>query len=183
MKEGRLAQLVEELGRRELDVVVQSIDARTDVPGLMREVLFENHMVPIVSTSHPLTKRKSHVACLHLMAYPWIAPPSRTRMRINLDRVMAENGYALAPRVITGSISVMQSLLQQDNHVSACSVMLATYLEARGEVHLLPLSAPFGPVGAVFRERDQHPQLQAFLGSLREQVNAYSQSRLATSTA
>lgn len=66
----------------------------------------------------------------------------------------------------------MENLLPQDAYISVCSRVVGAHLARRGEIRMLPLSAPFGPVGAVFRERDQHPQLRAFLESLRLQAGA-----------
>ena len=169
LSEGVFNQLLEGLEKRDLDLVVGSIDARAYAPHLVHEVLFEDDIVAIVGPKHPLAK-KQRLYWSDLVEYPWIMPPPNTLMRRRLETVLLERrGAGIRPRVETGSIVTIASILRQSDCVSVCSGSLGARLHEAGMVRALPLTEGFGPVGAVYRDAEKHPQLEAFLEALRRQ--------------
>lgn len=171
MTEGAFSLLLERLEARELDIVVGSIDARAYAAGLAHEVLFEDRIVAIVGLQHPI-RQKAKPLWSDLVPFPWIMPEKNTLMRNRLDTVLLENGGAgVRPRLETASIIIIETVLRQTDYVAVCSASLGAHLHRLGLVHALPLTAGFGPVGAVYRERDSHPVLGDFLAELRRQAN------------
>ena len=171
MTEGAFSLLLERLEARELDIVVGSIDARAYSAGLAHEVLFEDRIVAIVGLQHPIRKKEKPLWA-DLLDYPWIMPDKNTLMRNRLDTVLLENGGAgVRPRLETASIITIETVLRQTDYVAVCSASLGAHLHNLGLVHALPLTAGFGPVGAVYRERDSHAVLARFLAELRLQAS------------
>lgn len=171
MSEGAFNHLLEGLDKRDLDLVVGSIDARAYGPNLRHEVLFEDTIVAIVGPQHPLARRKARLYWADLLPYPWIMPPRGTLMRSRLETVLLERGGAgIRPRVETASIITIESMLRQTECVSVCSGSLGAHLHQVGLVRTLPLSVAFGPVGAVYRDGEDHPQVREFLEVLRRQA-------------
>jgi DNA-binding transcriptional LysR family regulator len=171
MSEGAFNLLLEGLDKRDLDLVVGSIDARAYGENLRHEVLFEDSIVAIVGPQHPLARKKGRMDWPALFPYPWIMPPRGTLMRNRLETVLLECGGAgIRPQVETASIITIESMLRQTECVSVCSGSLGTHLHEVGVVRALPLTMAFGPVGAVFRGGEDHPQVQQFLAVLRRQA-------------
>lgn len=174
MVEGAFNQLLQGLEKRELDLIVASLDARAYRQDLAHEVLFEDTFVAIVGRHHSLA-RSTGLLWSDLLPYPWIMPPRDTLMRNRLDTVLLERGGAgIRPRLETASILTVANLLRQTDCVSVCSGSLGAQLHAQGMVHALPLSEGFGPVGAVYRSGEEHPQVEQFLIELRLQARAPS---------
>lgn len=170
LSEGAFNQLLEGLEKRDLDLVVGSIDARAYGAQLTHEVLFEDSIVAIVGAHHPLARRRTRLYWSDLLPYPWIMPPRGTLMRSRLETVLLERGGAgIRPRVETASIITIESLLRQSDCVSVCSGSLGAHLNEVGLVRALPLTEGFGPVGAVYRKGEDHPQVERFLEVLRRQ--------------
>jgi DNA-binding transcriptional LysR family regulator len=171
MSEGAFNLLLQGLEKRELDLVVGSIDARAYGENLLHEVLFEDSIVAIVGPQHSLARKKARLDWPDLFAYPWIMPPRGTLMRSRLETVLLERGGAgIRPQVETASTITIESMLRQTDCVSVCSGSLGAHLHEVGVVRALPLTLPFGPVGAVIREGEDHPQVQQFLAVLRRQA-------------
>jgi DNA-binding transcriptional LysR family regulator len=171
MSEGAFNHLLEGLEKRDLDLVVGSIDARAYGANLTHEVLFEDTIVAIVGRQHPLARKKTRLYWSDLLPYPWIMPPRGTLMRSRLETVLLERGGAgIRPRVETASIITIESMLRQTECVSVCSGSLGAHMDEVGLVRALPLTVAFGPVGAVYRDGEDHPQVQHFLEALRQQA-------------
>lgn len=174
LTEGVFNQLLTGLEKRDLDLFIGLIDARAYAPHLAHEVLFEDDFVAIVGPAHPLAGAP-RVRWSDLVDYPWIMPPPNTLMRSRVDAVLLDRGGAgIRPRVETGSILTISSLLRQSDWVSVCSGALGTRMHQAGLLHMLPLRESFGPVGAVYRETDDHPHIGAFLAALRRQGSSRS---------
>ena len=166
--EGGLAALLDGLEKRELDLIVGSLDTRAYGPGLSHEVLFEDSMAVITGLRHPLARKKK-VYWADLFSYPWIMPPPGTLMRARLDATLLDRGGAgIRPRVETGSVITVESLLRQTDYVAVWSGSLAEHLGALGVVHVLPLGDWFGPVGVVARNSERQPEMTQFLSCMRE---------------
>ena len=165
--EGNLSVLLDGLERRELDMIVGSLDTRAYGAHLTHEVLFEDGMAVITGPEHPLAA-KPGVRWADLFAYPWVMPPVGTLMRTRLDAVLLDHGGAgIRPRVETGSVITVESLLRQTDYVAVWSGSLAAHLGALKVVHVLDLQEWFGPVGVVWRTGERQPQVDQFLDHIR----------------
>jgi DNA-binding transcriptional LysR family regulator len=170
MSEGKLDDLLNGLEKRELDLIVGSIDARTYRPDLAHEILFDDDVAVIIGHGHPLAQRPD-ATWPDLLEYPWIMPPPGTLMRMQLDAKLLEQGGAgVRPAVETASIMTALIVLRSTEYVSVCSGTMATRLRDLGVIGRLPLNFSFGPVGMVWRKEDSHPALVAFIRAMRDEV-------------
>ncbi|WP_240071397.1 LysR family transcriptional regulator [Cupriavidus taiwanensis] len=170
--EGVFNTLLERLERRAYDVIVGSIDARAYGPHLAHEVLFEDGIGVVVARHHPLAGRQ-RIAWRDLFDFPWAMPPRETLMRTRLDTVLLERGAAgLQPRVETGSVVTLESVLRGTDYIGVCSGAMARHLEALGLLCVLPVAdaESFGPVGAVWRQGGAGEVVHAFVRALREEA-------------
>jgi len=165
--EAVLDLLLEGLEKREMDLILGSLDSRAYGLHLEHEVLFEDDMAIVTGRRHPLAAQ-ARVDWTDLFGYPWAMPPKGTLMRARLDAVLLNRGGAgIRPRVETGSVMAVESLLRQTDCIAAWPASLARHLAALGVVHQLPLADRFGPVGAVWRAGDHQPEVVQFMGCLR----------------
>lgn len=172
MSEGKLDDLLEGLEKRELDLIVGSIDARTYRPDLVHEILFDDDVAVITGPGHPLAGQ-SGITWSDLLEYAWIMPPPNTLMRMQLDAKLLEQGGAgLRPAVETASVMTALIVLRSTDYVSVCSGTMATRLQDLGAVQRLPLSFSFGPVGTVWRKEDSHSALVDFIQAMRDEVGS-----------
>jgi DNA-binding transcriptional LysR family regulator len=181
--EGVLDALLEGLEKREMDVILGSLDSRAYGSHLEHEVLFEDDMTVISGVKHPLAAR-SKVNWTDLFDYPWAMPPKGTLMRARLDAALLNRGGAgIRPRVETGSLIAVESLLRQTDYIAVWPASLARHLAALGGVHILGLSDRFGPVGAVWRAGDRQPEVEQFMTFLRRAAQEYAAESAAPATA
>ncbi|WP_235610641.1 LysR substrate-binding domain-containing protein [Bordetella sp. H567] len=170
MSEGKLDDLLDGLEKRQLDLIVGSIDARTYRPDLAQEILFDDDVAVIVGHDHPLAARRA-AAWPDLLDYPWIMPPPNTLMRMQLDAKLLEQGGAgVRPAVETASIMTALIVLRSTRYVSVCSGTMASKLQELGAVVRLPMTFSFGPVGTVWRKEDTQPALTDFVQAMRDEV-------------
>jgi DNA-binding transcriptional LysR family regulator len=170
--EGVFNTLLERLEAREFDLLVGSIDARAYGPHLTHEVLFEDAIALVVGTHHPLASADD-LAWAQLFDFPWVMPPKETLMRTRLETVLLEHGAAgLQPRVETGSVIMIESILRRTDYVGVCSDTMARYLESRGLLRVLPVAdaESFGPVGAVWRQGGSDAVVHTFIEYLRAEA-------------
>lgn len=167
ISEASLNPLLEGLEKKELDVLVGSVDTRAYGPHLSHEVLFEETLVAITGTGHPLVKKEG-VTWSDLFDYPWLMPPPGTLMRARLEAILLNRGGAgIRPRVETGSVTIVETLLAQTDYVAAWSASVARHWQSIGAIHILELSDWYGPVGAVWRKGEQQPEVEQFMDCLR----------------
>ncbi len=174
--EGSFNALLEDLEKRELDVVVGPIDARAFSPRLRQQVLFEDRIVAVSGRKHPLRRHRGPSLSM-LTQYPWVMPPHGTLMRTRLDAaLLAHGGAAVVPRVETNSLFTLQTLLADTDCIGICSEAVSRHLMALGLVHVVPLAAdiPFAPIGAVWREDRDDEMTRAFVNALRDVVRAHA---------
>ncbi len=167
--EGPFNTLLDDLEKRELDVVVGPIDARAFSPRLRQQVLFEDRIVAVSGRKHPLRRHRSPSLSM-LTQYPWVMPPHGTLMRSQLDAALLEHGgAAVVPRVETASLFALQTLLAATDYIGICSEAVSRHIQALGLLHVIPLVAdiPFAPIGTVWREDKDDEITRAFLNALR----------------
>lgn len=170
--EGAFNTLLERLEKREFDLIVGSIDSRAYGPNLAHEVLFEDGIAVVVGPRHPLAGART-LNWTDLLAYPWVMPQRDTLMRTRLDTVLLERGGAgLLPRVETGSVVTLETILRGTDYVGVCSEAMGRHMQALGLLRVLPIvdREAFGPVGAVWRKGGEDEVLQAFVGCLRDEA-------------
>lgn len=170
--EGGFNALLSGLEEREYDLVVGSIDARAYGQHLEHEVLFADDIAIVVGPTHPLATTRT-VSWADVFGFPWLMPPRETLMRVRLENTLLERGGAgIKPKIETGSIVVLESVVRGSDHVGVCSAAMAAHLQSRGLVAILPLAdvGSFGPVGAVWRRGGADEMLLDFVSLLRSEA-------------
>lgn len=163
--------LLERLARRDLDVVLGTIDARTYHSGLQYETLFEDDICVVVGRGSPLWGD----TCLHplgsLVHEQWIVPPKGTTMRGQWDSALIDAGAPwLQPKVETAAITTLLTLLHSGNYIGVCSEEMTRYQSAHAMVHKVAIDRVirFGAVGVVWNKDLYSETIEAFVQIARE---------------
>lgn len=181
VSEAPFRQLLDALHERDLDLIIVPIDSRAYGAGLAHETLLEDSMEVVVGPGHPLAG-DAPLSWDDIIAFPWIVPPAGTLMRQRLDtaRLAAGSGQAFAPRIESGSIQTVQSVLRRTDYVSVLAGLVARPLHELGLLRILPMARPevFGQIGVIWHEADTYPLVEQFREVLRREA-----FRLTTATA
>lgn len=151
--EGTFSSLLERLARKELDVVIGTIDARAYDSGFHHEILFEDGICVVVGQGSPLWQDPSEHKLSALIHENWIVPQHGTSMRSQLDSALVDAGVPwLQPKVETSAITTLLALLHCGNYIGICSEEMTRYQVARGTVHRLSIDRvlKFGAVGILW---------------------------------
>ena len=106
--------LVPALRAGEIDIMVGRLpSAHSHRVKLVREKLYQEDILLVTRTKHPLTWRKS-IKFSDLTNFGWILPPMDTTLRHQLDWIFAKAGHVL-PKPLVESVSYLTNLrLLQD---------------------------------------------------------------------
>lgn len=151
--EAPFSSLLERLARKELDVVIGTIDARAYQSGLQHEILFEDGICLVVGKGSPLWQDTSQHKLSDLIHQNWIVPQHGTSMRSQLDSALIDAGVPwLQPKVETSAITTLLALLDCGNYIGICSEEMTRYQAARAMVHRLSIDRvlTFGAVGILW---------------------------------
>jgi len=175
--EGPFNDLLERLARKELDVVVGTIDQRVHHTGLHHEILFEDEICVVAgrgshfwgdTSAHPLSA---------LAGENWVVPPKGTSMRSQLDSAFIDVGVPwLQPKVETVAITTLLALLHRGNYIGICSEAMTRYQMARGTVHRLSVDRviKFGAVGILWSQDMYSDTVNDFVRMARRTIGSVS---------
>lgn len=158
--------LLERLARRELDVVLGTIDARTHHAGLQHEVLYEDDICVVVGRGSPLWGDTAMHPLASLIHEQWIVPQKGTTMRSQWDSALIDAGTPwLQPKVETSAITTLLTLLDSGNYIGVCSEEMTRYQSAHSMVHKLSIDRVirFGAVGVVWNTDVYSETIDAFV--------------------
>jgi len=167
--EAPLPELLERLGRREVDVIIGSLSAQVLAAGFSTEVLFADEIQVVAGSGHSLLS-KPGFEWPEALQYPWILPPVGSVMRDGADKALAARGLTPPTACIEANSSVRVLLMTgKSNYLSILSASEVPLYRSLGVVDCLPLtpaiSAP--DVGAIWEAERCSALTQHFLGVLR----------------
>ena len=134
-----LDHLLPQAQRRELDLLVCWLETTALAAGLHVEELLREEMVVVAGKHHPLHKR-SRVSWAEAAAFPWIAPPAGSPMRIALEAEFAQAGKPM-PQIVMESAShyTNRAVAQQLPCLFVASAARTSQRDAARELSMLPL--------------------------------------------
>ncbi len=169
--DGTYEALLHQLRHGDLDLVVGPLRGAQAAADILEELLFVDHLVPVVRSGHPLLAGGRPRQLRTLLPWPWIGPLPGTPARAAFERAFENAGLAVPPVDLqVNSPAVVRSVLMAGD-----SVALLSALQIRGEVSSglltllpVPLQGTERPIGLMLR-RDglASPALQAMLAELR----------------
>ena len=169
--DGTYEALLHQLRHGDLDLVVGPLRGAQAAADILEELLFVDHLVPVVRSGHPLLAGGRPRQLRTLLPWPWIGPLPGTPARAAFERAFENSGLAVPPVDLqVNSPAVVRSVLMAGD-----SVALLSALQIRGEVSSglltllpVPLQGTERPIGLMLR-RDglASPALQAMLAELR----------------
>ncbi|MDP1533694.1 MAG: LysR substrate-binding domain-containing protein, partial [Rubrivivax sp.] len=129
--DGTYEALVDQLRHGEVDLVVGPLRGEQAPADLREQLLFIDHLVPVVRAGHPLARSRGGARTLAaLLALPWIGPLPGTPARAAFERAFDTEGLAVPPVSLqVNSPAVVRALL-----LASDAVALLSPLQVRGEV-------------------------------------------------
>ncbi|MFD1559441.1 LysR substrate-binding domain-containing protein [Paraburkholderia silviterrae] len=174
VREDTFDQLLEQLEKHELDVIVGRLSDRTLRLGLPCEILVEDPICVVCGPQHPLVSRPApswHDAS----SFPWIMPAAGTPMRVRLEAAFAEHDLPVPePAVESVSILANQMLFREGPYLGIVAASVARHFQALGlmAVIALPTIVRGAPVGILWRQHKPNAVTQRLLAVLREEAKA-----------
>lgn len=157
--------------RNEIDLILGRLDEHTLGSACLREALYQDPYRVVCGPRHRLVRRR-HVAWADTTRFPWIMPPSPTRLRHAIEATFAQQGLTL-PEVWLDSVSFTtnQLLLRETECLAVISHSAACYYQSLKLLHELPLelTAIVGDVGMVWSEPRPGPALLRIMDALRDE--------------
>ena len=169
--DGTYEALLHQLRHGDLDLVVGPLRGAQAAADILEELLFVDHLVPVVRSGHPLLARSRPRQLRTLLPWPWIGPLPGTPARAAFERAFENAGLAVPPVDLqVNSPAVVRSVLMAGNAVALLSALQIRAELGSGLLTLLPvpLQGTERPIGLMLR-RDGLPSaaLQALLAELR----------------
>ena len=153
--EGTNSSLEAMLLNGHLDLAIFNAPKATDE--LSFEPLFNEDLVLVVKSGHPLTQRKGKgkgsqpLAFSDLSGVPLLLPLSGTTMRSQIDTAAAEHGVVLTPSIEIDGVRTLTSLVI-DGYGPGILPATAVARQVRDQVTFIPLEGlPYREVGIVSR--------------------------------
>ncbi|MDR7126728.1 LysR substrate-binding domain-containing protein [Pseudotabrizicola sp. 4114] len=175
--EGTNEVLMPELRTGAIDLVVGRLPTHRHRNELFQEKLFDEQVLVVVGTQHPLAQRKA-LSFGALKPYGWIVPPVETSLRRQLDQYFLKQDQYVPPFSLE-SVSYLtnRNLLQTNDFIGLMPAQAAAQEIASGHLAQLDLELPFGggPVGVTYRMQGQlSPAGEAMLQALRNASSSIS---------
>jgi DNA-binding transcriptional LysR family regulator len=163
-------QLLEQIYRGTLDVMVGRLSAEHDTQDLHYETIAEEPVCAVARPGHPLFNA-TQLTLADLLDYCWIVPPVGSVMRHQLDLMFQELDLPqLKNRLETGSLLFMTKMMQQSDMVGILALDAARYYADHGLLRILPVTVPcqMAPFGFITRRDKQlPPAAQVVLNALK----------------
>lgn len=135
--ESTMDQLMPQLLRGELDIVVGRSDHPAGYPGLCAEKLYEEQINFVARVQHPLVNR-SVLTWDDLLGYPWIVWPEGTPIRNAMHDALAAAGKAPPVQIVESNSSLLNlTLLNNSDLIGVASHRAALRFENLKAVRIL----------------------------------------------
>ncbi|WP_082077619.1 LysR family transcriptional regulator [Pseudorhizobium banfieldiae] len=172
--DGTYSSLATSLRNGDIDMIVGSIRAAPPGTDLSSQWLFDDSMVAVARTGHPLAGNAapSLAACLR---HDWVLPLPGVPLRMEFEALIDSAGLPRPGHVIEAdSLAIVRTLLLGSDRLAVVSHHQVHYETSAGQLVVLPVdfSAAVRPVGWTVR-RDYIPTslMQAFQQELRRAVS------------
>ncbi|BFG79843.1 LysR substrate-binding domain-containing protein [Paraburkholderia terrae] len=167
--ESTMNQLMPQLARGELDIVVGRSGQRYDDPQLRTEALYTEPINLVARPHHPLTE-KSELDWDDVLAYSWIVWPQGTPVRIAMETALAAARRTPPSHCVESNSSILNlTLLNNTNLVGVASHRAALRFEKLSALKILPMHLEgFGSVSIYWHaENENRAAVAMALGALR----------------
>ncbi|NKB38955.1 MAG: LysR family transcriptional regulator [Gammaproteobacteria bacterium] len=172
-REGTYSTLETPLMSGELDLIVGATRPGKKNKTLKSENLFEDKLVLVTSTSHPLAKLKK-VSIDKLRNQYWLLPALDTPARQLFESFLERSGLMSPEHFIeTSSLTFIRGLLLENDHVALLSAHQVSREVKHGMLSVLPveLGNTNRPIGIIMRNIPyQAPGLRLLISQLRQVV-------------
>ncbi|MCK9507326.1 MAG: LysR family transcriptional regulator [Pigmentiphaga sp.] len=149
---GMHERMLEDLDSAKLDLLISRNLPNLD-PALYRtRSLLEDKVVLACAADHPLAKT-TRISLEDCAQYPWITAPPQTRVRLELETFLRQNGITLPAMIGALSLELNLELVKQGGYLCMLPYSVAQAHRQRGDLHLLPVSidVAFPPLAAIWR--------------------------------
>ena len=145
--ESTMNQLMPQLARGELDIVVGRSGQQYDDPRLQTETLYTEPINFVARPDHPLTE-KAKPGWDDVLAYSWIVWPQGTPVHNALGSALAAAGRTLPNHCVESNSSILNlTLLNNTDLVGVASHRAALRFEQLNALRILPVQLEgFGTV-------------------------------------
>lgn len=134
-----MEELMAMLDKRDLDFVLAFKPTGTaQYARISSHILFDNHLVAIVSESHPLAKRQK-VTLDELQGYDFALPSKGLQARNAFDSMVEGKAYRFNTRIELNEVNILLKLVRESNLVTIVSE--ATIYGVEG-IHAVRLDVP-----------------------------------------
>jgi DNA-binding transcriptional LysR family regulator len=170
--ESTMNQLMPQLARGELDIVVGRSGQKYDDPQLQTERLYTEPINFVARPHHPLTG-KAEVGWDDVLAYSWIVWPQGTPVRNALETALSAVGRALPTHCVETNSSILNlTLLNNTDLVGIASHRAALRFEQLNAVQILPMQLEgFGSVSMYWHAENEN---RAAVATALEALRAYA---------
>jgi DNA-binding transcriptional LysR family regulator len=159
-----------ELGQRKIEFAIGRVWAPFSDPDFETEVLFQQQFLVVAGAHNPWTRR-SRVELADLMDEPWVMPsPSGVAGQLTADVFRASGLPVPQARVVTASLQLNQSLLEDGPFLALLPASALPSLTKKSPLRIVPVSLPDqpSPVGIVkLRNRRLSPVAEIFIEAAR----------------
>lgn len=169
LEEDTLEPLLDQLQRRELDLVIGRLQGMTP-DCMIAETLYDETVTAVVRAGHPLIARASAPSWQEAANYPWIVPPAGVPMRLRLEAEFAAAGVPFPEELIVSRLALVnEQLLRQTDMICLFSRNVARYYTKTGDLTALPLPmhGMLGPVGLFRNQAPLSPAVEDFAAAIR----------------
>jgi DNA-binding transcriptional LysR family regulator len=145
--ESTMNQLMPQLARGELDIVVGRSGQQYDDPQLQTQTLYTEPINFVARPQHPLT-RKATLTWEDVLGFSWIVWPQGTPVRTALEAALTAEGRTLPDHCVESNSSILNlTLLNNTELVGVASHRAALRFEQLNALRILPIELEgFGSV-------------------------------------
>lgn len=157
----------------ELDIVIAPLDGAERAAEFVEEELYRDELSLIMRSSHPLANG-APADLRELRNFPWIVPPTGTRLRALVNAMFRRAGVMLpASRIETNAMYLVRTMLLETSTHWVAALSKPLFQRDMDEGRMRRLELPNGgyarPIGFLTRARGtRSPLVNAFIQQLRE---------------
>ena len=173
IEEGDLTHLLPRLRLSELDVILGRLEPAYAAPDLVTEPLYEEPMVAIVATGHPLAG-KARPGWADLARNPLVLPPPWASLRVKIEQAFFRHGFEPPVDLVeSSSYMAVTTFVAQRQAVGFVARSVGSQFEAEGRFRVLPMpvEVELPPVGLItLRDRRLAPGATELMACVRAEA-------------